>query len=244
MSNLRKYIKIRESKIPVIVRNYKKTSKIKLFFNADVLNIIKPKWYSINKIIKDYGDELYNKYVEITSIENNNIIHFITGEKVLYKGKFLKIIREENNLNKIRVVLDEQNTTLTIMLPKGFTDESEIRKNVIECVKNLFKNKTTLIIEEKIKFWSQKMNLEYESFKVNDTLSKYGSCMPKSKRLFFSLRLVMLPDDIIDLIVVHELAHLVYPNHSKDFYNLLRKYISDYGKKDKWLKENSNLIMI
>ena len=38
---------------------------------------------------------------------------------------------------------------------------------------------------------------------------------------------------IIDLIVVHELSHIIHPNHSKEFYDLIKEYICDYDKKDK-----------
>jgi len=244
MSNSRKYVKIKDKEIPVIIRNYKSYNKIKMFFKQDVLNISKPRWYSINKIIKEYGDELYNKYIEITAIENGNIKYFKTGEQILYKGELYKIVRNEGNLLRVDIQIDEINKILNITIPMQITDENEIRENIVKCIKKLFKNNTTVEIKYKLEFWCKKMNLEYSSFKINDTTSKYGSCMPKSKRLFFSLRLVMLPDEIIDLIVVHELAHLVHPNHSKEFYNLIKEYITDYEKKDKWLKENSNLVNI
>ena len=94
MSNSKYYIQIKDEKIPVIVRNYRKSSNIKIFFRENILNISKPKWYSIDKIIKEYGDELYNKYKEIISTENTNIRHFFTGEEILYKGNLFKIIHK------------------------------------------------------------------------------------------------------------------------------------------------------
>ena len=244
MSNSKYYIQIKDEKIPIIVRNYRKSSNIKIFFRENILNISKPKWYSIDKIIKEYGDELYTKYKEIISTKNSNIRHFFTGEEILYKGNLFKIIRKENDLKRIHVSLDEVNKILHVTIPKELKDETKIRDNIVKCVKKLFRNNTSIVIEEKLEIWCKKMNLDYTSFKVNDTTSKYGSCMPKSKKLFFSLRLIMLPDEIIDLIVVHELAHLVHANHSKDFYNYIKKYIPDYDNKDKWLKKNSNLIVI
>ena len=73
---------------------------------------------------------------------------------------------------------------------------------------------------------------------------KYGSCIPKTKALHFSSRLVMLKEEAIDAIIVHELCHIVHPNHSKDFYNLVESYIPNYKEIDKYLKENSKLITI
>lgn len=244
MSNSRYYIKIKNINIPVIIRNYKNTRNIKIFFREDILNISKPSWYSINKIIKEYGEELYKKYQEIISLENNDIRHWITGEKILYLGENYTVVRKESNTNKLSVSIDEINKVLNICVPDFLEDEIDIKENVDKAVKKLFKNNTTVILQEKLKLWTKKMNIEYSYFKVNDTSSKYGSCMPKTKRLFFSLRLIMLPSEIIDLIVVHELSHIIHPNHSKEFYDLIKEYICDYDKKDKWLKKNCNLIML
>ena len=79
---------------------------------------------------------------------------------------------------------------------------------------------------------------------MGDAISKFGSCVPSTKRLHFSSRLIMLPEDKVDAVIVHELCHIIHPNHSKDFYNLVKKYIPNYEEIDKWLKQNGNLIMI
>ena len=54
----------------------------------------------------------------------------------------------------------------------------------------------------------------------------------------------MLKEEAIDAIIVHELCHIVHPNHSKYFYNLVETYIPNYKEIDKYLKENSKLITI
>ena len=53
----------------------------------------------------------------------------------------------------------------------------------------------------------------------------------------------MLKDEAIDAVVVHELSHIVYPNHSKDFYKLIEKYMPNYKELDKYLKEKSKMVI-
>ena len=103
---------------------------------------------------------------------------------------------------------------------------------------------TEAILQEKLLYWSKKTNITYNSVKVRDAKTKYGSCTPKTKALHFSSRLVMLKEEAIDAIIVHELCHIVHPNHSKYFYNLVETYIPNYKEIDKYLKENSKLITI
>ena len=88
------------------------------------------------------------------------------------------------------------------------------------------------------------MKTKYNTVKVGDTTSQYGSCSPSKKALHFSNRLIMLPEDKIDAIIVHELSHMTHANHSPQFYNLVQKYIPNYFEIDKWLKENVNKVMI
>ena len=244
MSNARYYIEIKNTKIPVIVRNYSNKNSIKIFFSGDILNISKPKWYSTQKLINKYGNDILNEYNKIISPQSDYIMHWVNDEKLLYKGKAFTVIRKEENSNKVFVNIDEGKSIIDIKIPKKLDDENVIKESIVRCIKNIFKNNTYVIIQEKLDYWTKEMNLEYTNFKINDTKSKYGSCIPKQKKLFFSLRLIMLPDEIIDSIVVHELAHIVYPNHSKDFYDLVKKYIPNYDKSDKWLKDNSYLLKL
>ena len=79
--------------------------------------------------------------------------------------------------------------------------------------------------------------------KVRDATTRYGSCMPSKKNLYFSSRLIMLPDDKVDAIIVHELCHMKYKYHDKQFYDLVATYIPNYKEIDKWLKQYGKIIM-
>lgn len=49
----------------------------------------------------------------------------------------------------------------------------------------------------------------------------------------------MAPPEVIDYIIVHELAHLIEQNHGKEFWQAVKKHVPDYEEKAKWLNENS-----
>lgn len=137
--------------------------------------------------------------------------------------------------------LDEKQKICFIGVAKEFKEE-ERRQKIHIAVKKWFQKRTEEILSTRLEEWSRFMNIPYQSYRVNDTISKYGSCMPKKQKLFFTLRLAMLPEKIIDSIIVHELCHMIHPDHSKDFYALVKKYIEDYDECDKWLKNNSQYI--
>ena len=61
--------------------------------------------------------------------------------------------------------------------------------------------------------------------------------------LNFNVALMRVPLDILDYVVVHELCHRLYLNHSQDFWDEVAKVIPDYKLKEKWLKENGARIL-
>ncbi len=76
------------------------------------------------------------------------------------------------------------------------------------------------------------------SFKYN--LSNWGSCSSKGN-INLSTRLLFAPDDVIDYVIIHELAHFKEMNHSERFWAEVSKAMPDYKEKAKWLKENGHL---
>ena len=246
MSNAKYYLKIKEKEIPVIIREYKNSYTLKIYFKGNILNISKPKRMSqkrFEKTIKENENEIYKQYIKILSIDNNSIKHWIKGEEFSYIGEDYIIDVEEIHENKIKVKIDTENKKILIKIPEKLEQEKR-KQNIDNVIKKLLKMETDRIIQNRLPYWSKITELEYSSYMIGDTTSKFGSCSPSKRKLYFSNRLVMLPEDKIDAIIVHELCHLKYKDHSKNFYNLVKEYIPNYQEIDKWLKINSYKIMI
>ncbi len=75
------------------------------------------------------------------------------------------------------------------------------------------------------------------SFKYNK--SNWGSCS-RSGNINISTRLILAPEEVLDYVCIHEIAHLIEPNHSKRFWELVERAMPNYKEKEKWLKENGN----
>jgi len=70
--------------------------------------------------------------------------------------------------------------------------------------------------------------------------SNWGSCS-KAGNINISTRLLFAPDDVLEYVCIHELAHLLERNHSKKFWTLVEKAMPDYKEKEQWLKENGDI---
>lgn len=98
------------------------------------------------------------------------------------------------------------------------------------------------IIPPKVEFYCQKIGVTYNRITIRCQRTRWGSCSSKGN-LNFNCLLVLLPDEVVDSVVVHELCHRKQMNHSAEFYAEIDKVFPDYNRCRLWLKQNSNEYM-
>jgi predicted metal-dependent hydrolase len=81
------------------------------------------------------------------------------------------------------------------------------------------------------------------TIRITDAKQRWGSCTHKGG-LSFSWRLIQAPPEMVDYVVVHELVHLIQPDHSKKFWDTVRKIMPDYEQRRIWLKDHVGLLKI
>lgn len=139
-------------------------------------------------------------------------VPYKAGEFFLYRNK--KKILEE--LERAR--------TLLPALP------SSSREDYIK-----YKERARLFLYEKLDRFNSFYNFRYERVSVKDQRSRWGSCSCK-KNLNFSYKIIFLPEDLADYIVVHELCHLGELSHSPKFWKLVERTIPDHKERKRKLK--------
>ncbi len=103
---------------------------------------------------------------------------------------------------------------------------------------DLYKSAAKAHIPARLEFWQKKMGLEVQDLRFRCTKSRWGSCSSKGI-ITINPYVMKLSEEMIDYIVVHELAHLREMNHSKAFYTLVQTYIPDYKEVQRQIKELS-----
>lgn len=86
------------------------------------------------------------------------------------------------------------------------------------------------IVQERLRFFNQTYQVEFVRISIKDLKSRWGSCSDK-KNLNFHYKVLFLPEELVDYIVVHELCHLIEMNHSHRFWQLVRQTIPDVKKR-------------
>lgn len=87
----------------------------------------------------------------------------------------------------------------------------------------------------RVAHWAAIMGLTPTGIKITAARTRYGSCSGKNS-LCFSLYLMQYPEEAIDAVVVHELAHIRHKNHSPAFYAEVERWLPDYRQRAQLLK--------
>lgn len=74
------------------------------------------------------------------------------------------------------------------------------------------------------------VTIPYPSLTIRKMKTRWGVCNTKTKRVTLNLELIKKDLKYLDYVIIHELSHLIYPNHGSDFWNLVSKSIPDYKK--------------
>lgn len=100
------------------------------------------------------------------------------------------------------------------------------REKAIKCYNSFYKDYSKEYITPRVEYFSNVMGYEYEEIKYRKMKSRWGSCSSK-KVLTFNTELIKTKKELIDYVIVHELAHLEHMNHSLEFHSLVEKHLPD-----------------
>jgi predicted metal-dependent hydrolase len=110
-------------------------------------------------------------------------------------------------------------------------------------VEQWYHAQTARIIAERLPVLAAKLGLKYNRVSIKNQRSRWASCS-KMGNLNFNLLLAAAPPEVIDYVIIHELAHLVELNHSPRFWQLVKDADPECGRHKEWLANHSPLIKI
>lgn len=224
----------------IVKRNRSKYVKISIDVNG--LKVSAPKTVTLTQIesilIKKskWLLEKYTKYINDKKIREINASKEL--KKILLMGEEIDIKVSEWENESIEAVLCEKQ--LQINIPNGIDNLK--RKNYIEeAIRKCYVELAKTDIERKAKYYSKVMGVNYNLIKIKDQKTRWGSCSSK-RNLNFNWRLIMFPEWVMIYVIIHELCHLIYLNHSKEYWKLVSNYMPNYKEAHKWLKENGKIL--
>ncbi len=105
----------------------------------------------------------------------------------------------------------------------------------------LHKETARTIVHARIAYWCTFLPVTPNRISIKDQSSRWGSCSTKGN-LNFNYRLALIPIELADYVVVHELCHLIEFNHSARFWEKVAELIPDYELRKKTLNDYTKLL--
>jgi predicted metal-dependent hydrolase len=100
-----------------------------------------------------------------------------------------------------------------------------------------YKQTAAILLPARLEALAKKHNLRPKRVRISSARTRWGSCST-SGTISLTWRLVMAPPEVIDYVIIHELAHIPHPNHSKNFWDTVATLMPDYKKHINWLKQH------
>jgi predicted metal-dependent hydrolase len=150
---------------------------------------------------------------------------FKAGEEFLYLG------------HPFKLQVDGDSYSPLSFSNRNFILSTHHKERARELFTAWYREQARSVISESAEHYSTISGIRYDRVKITNARKRWGSCSTKGN-LCFSWRLIMAPLEVIDYVVVHELAHIEHKDHSRKFWGKVESILPDYRKRRQWLKEN------
>jgi predicted metal-dependent hydrolase len=213
-------------KIDQIIRSKRKT--ISLVVQTDGKLIVRAPLRTTKKVVEELvqqqEDWILKKQAEMLArAKQNQPRQIVENEEFYYLGHLYPL----QIVNRVQQTLefDEKRFCMSVSLqPYG-----------AEVFKEWYRVQAKRVLTERVVYYAKKHGFQYKKVRITSASTRWGS-YSTSGTLSFPWRLVMAPIDMIDYVVVHELVHSRFQNHSKDFWSGVAAIMPDYKERRKWFR--------
>lgn len=191
---------------------------------------------AVNDFVEEHKKWLVIHYHQAQEQCGAFLHHFVEGEAFYFLGKPYPLkIRKNGIKERIRV---ERLPDCFLIEGNALTGEA-----VKKAMEGWYIRNARIRFESRCAYFAPLIGVTYHTLRIKNQKSRWGSCSGKGN-LNFNWKLIMAPEEVLDYLVVHELCHLKYMDHSKEFWSLVASILPDYRKREQWIEENQRKLLI
>lgn len=180
----------------------------------------------LDAAIKSKEYLLYKHLAEWETLNQSRVVReYVNGQSFLYLGRNyrLQFVEEQD------VPLKLQNGCFKLRKK----DKMKAQQHFID----FYKSRGLPHILRRVEEYKEKMDVAPKNIRIMELQHRWASCS-KEGNLNFHWKSLMAAGSVLDYIVVHELAHIKYLDHSPNFWKEVEKVMPEYDRQVRWLKEH------
>ncbi len=214
----------------IIIEKTHRRKTVSIFIERNgAVRVLAPVSASDDKIEEAVRSKQYQIFSKLAKWRelNQGKVHrqYVNGQSFLYFGRNYRLS-----------IVDQQD--VPIKLSNGYlTFDRRKLDSAQKVFKQFYKEKAAIKIAERLKHIEEKFQHKPTSIKVLELQNRWASWTP-NQGLNFHWKCAMATVPVIDYIIMHEMVHLMHPNHSPEFWNELDRKMPNYREHDNWLKRN------
>ena len=240
---MKKHIRYNEKIIDyTIIRSRRKTIGISVSPDKGV-RILAPVWAStrqLQDVVSIKAPWIFDKLIHMEEIQAlKNSRKFADGESLSFLGKEYKlhVIRQPGVKS---VTLDFNNVEFIVGVPSCIPDDEQ-SESIRNALLEWYKERAAETLAERVNIYSHNLTVKPSWLLVKDQKTRWGSCT-RDNKININWKIIMAPQEIVDYLVVHELAHIKVRNHSALYWKLVESILPDCKTRRKWLKQNGHTL--
>ena len=122
---------------------------------------------------------------------------------------------------------------------KTLKETQEHKMVITEQMRKEGMEKARKVFPERVEYYARLMGISYGRITIREQKTRWGSCSGKGN-LNFNWKLTLMPAELLDYVVVHELAHRKEMNHSRKFWKIVEQVLPDYRERRRRLREQAS----
>lgn len=187
----------------------------------------------IHNLLSSKTRWIYNKIQELGEVKINVAPkEFVSGEKLPYLGRQYRLKVHREAVDQSSFGFKQGRFIATV--PSNWGQE-KVQDILEESLIEWYRKHGLKKIKERTAYYEHLLGVNAKAIQLRTQHKRWGTCTPEGN-IYLNWRIVMAPVQVIDYIIVHELAHLRIPEHNQEFWNLVKSILPHYEEDKEWLR--------
>ncbi len=220
------------------VRISRRARRYRIIVSQEGVEVVLPYGVQIEKargILLDHADWVNKQVRKMERRQKRMGTQKLPPDVILLQGQPVRVVCSPSTAARPKVDLQRSQGVINVHLPHGAA------RQTARILETWLRTQARPLIEKHVHDRVHDVGVQPVKVTIRDQRTRWGSCSSRGT-VSFNWRLIMAPPEVMDYVVVHELCHLIEPNHSRRFWLRVNELLPDFREPRLWLKRNAGLL--